>query len=158
MNTQNTYVQPDRAPVNIKRDCSDLTLSQRIKAMNALPGYKITEIIQIGVKSIIYRGVRESDRASVIIKTLLSEYPTIDDITRLRHEYKISSNLKLEGIIKPYNLEKYKNSCALILEDCGGQSLGHHLAGKAIKIMEFLSLAIQIAQTLGEVHKKQDYS
>ncbi|MEG4281640.1 AAA family ATPase [Microcoleus sp. A006_D1] len=123
--------------------------------MNALPGYEITEVLQLGVKSIIYRGVRESDRASVIIKTLRTEYPTIEEITRLRHEYKISSNLKLEGIIKPYTLEKYKNSFALILEDCGGQSLRHHLAGNNIKSAEFLRLAIQIAQTLGEVHQNQ---
>ncbi len=155
MSAKNTYVQPDRALVKINRDLSDLTLSHRIKAMNGLPGYQITEVLQLGVKSIVYRGVRESDTASVIIKTLHTEYPTIEDITRLRHEYKISSNLKLEGIIKAYSLEKYKNSFALILEDCGGQSLGHHLAGKAIKITEFFTLAIQIAQTLGEVHHNQ---
>ncbi|MEG3933982.1 AAA family ATPase [Microcoleus sp. T3_B1] len=123
--------------------------------MNALPGYKITEVVQLGVKSIIYRAVRESDRASVIIKTLNTEYPTIEEITRLRHEYKISSNLQLEGIVKPHSLEKYKNSFALILEDCGGQSLRHHLAGKNIKIQKFLPLAIQVAQTLGEVHQNQ---
>lgn len=117
--------------------------------MNTLPGYKITEVVQLGVKSIIYRAVRESNQASVIIKTLHSEYPTIEQITRLRHEYKISSNLKIEGIIKPYSLEKYKNSFALILEDCGGQSLRQHLAGKSMKIHKFLPLAIQGTQTLG---------
>ncbi|MGB7710505.1 MAG: AAA family ATPase [Microcoleus sp.] len=123
--------------------------------MNTLPGYKITEVVQLGVKSIIYRAVRESNQASVIIKTLNSEYPTIEQITRLRHEYKISSNLKIEGIIKPYSLEKYKNSFALILEDCGGQSLRQHLAGKSMKIQKFLPLAIQGAQTIGEVHQNQ---
>ncbi len=123
--------------------------------MNAIPGYRITEVVQLGVKSIIYRGVRESDQASVIIKTLNTEYPTIEEITRLRHEYKISSNLQLKGIVKPHSLEKYKNSFALILEDCGGQSLRHHLAGKNIKIQKFLPLAIQVAQTLGEVHHNQ---
>ena len=123
--------------------------------MNALPGYTITEVVQLGVKSIIYRAVRESDRASVIIKILNSEYPTIEEITRLRHEYKISSDLKLEGIVKPHSLEKYKNSLALILEDCGGQSLRHHLAGKNIKLQKFLPLAMQVAQTLGEVHQNQ---
>ncbi|MFM9268138.1 AAA family ATPase [Tychonema sp. BBK16] len=123
--------------------------------MNALPGYKITEVIQLGVKSIIYRAVRESDQELVIIKTLNSEYPTLEEITRLRHEYKISSNLQIEGIVKPHSLEKYKNSFALILEDCGGQSLRHHLAGKSIKINKFLPLAIQVAQTLGEVHQNQ---
>jgi serine/threonine protein kinase len=123
--------------------------------MNILPGYKITEVVQLGVKSIIYRAVRESDGASVIIKTLQSEYPTLEQITRLIHEYKISSNLTVEGIIKPYSLEKYKNSFALILEDFGGQSLSHHLAGKSIKLHKFLLLAIQGAQTLGELHKNQ---
>jgi PAS domain S-box-containing protein len=123
--------------------------------MNTLPGYQITEVVQLGVKSIIYRAVRESDGASVIIKTLQSEYPTIEQITRLRHEYKISLNLKIKGIIKPYSLEKYTNSFALILEDCGGQSLSHYLAGKSMKLQKFLPLAIQVAQTLGELHQNQ---
>ena len=123
--------------------------------MKAFPGYKITEVVQLGVKSIIYRAVRESDRASVIIKTLHSEYPTVEEITRLRHEYKISSNLKIQGIIKPYSLEKYKNSFAVILEDCGGQSLSHHLADKNINIADFFDLAIQVSKTLGEVHQNQ---
>ncbi|WP_445173125.1 AAA family ATPase [Microcoleus sp.] len=73
----------------------------------------------------------------------------------MRHEYKISSNLKIKGIIKPYSLEKYKNSFALILEDCGGQSLSNHLAGKTITLQKFLPLAIQVAQTLGELHQNQ---
>ena len=123
--------------------------------MNALPGYKITEVVQLGVKSIIYRAVRESDGASVIIKIINTEYPTIEEITRLRHEYTISSNLQLEGIVKPHSLEKYKNSFALVLEDCGGQSLKHHLAGKNIEIQKFLPLAIKVSQTLGEVHQNQ---
>ncbi|HSF75986.1 MAG TPA: serine/threonine-protein kinase PknK, partial [Microcoleus sp.] len=123
--------------------------------MNTLPGYQITEVVQLGVKSIIYRAVRESDRASVIIKTLQSEYPTIEQITRLKHEYEISSNLKIKGIIKPYSLEKYKNSFALILEDCGGQALSHHVAGKTMTLQKFLLLAIQVAQTLAELHQNQ---
>ncbi|MEG5015905.1 MULTISPECIES: AAA family ATPase [unclassified Microcoleus] len=123
--------------------------------MNTLPGYTITEVVQLGVKSIIYRAVRESDRSSAIVKTLNTDYPTIEEITRLRHEYKISSNLKLEGIVKPHSLEKYNNSFALILEDFGGQSLSHYLAGKSIKLQKFLPLAIQVAQTLGEVHHNQ---
>ena len=140
--------------IDIKHDIKIL-LRQKIKTMNVLPGYKITEVIQLGLKSIIYRAVRESDGTPVIIKTLNSEYPTIEEITRLRHEYKISSELNLEGIVKPHSLEKYKNSFALILEDCGGQSLRDHLAGTSIKIPKFLPLAIQVAQILGEVHQNQ---
>lgn len=123
--------------------------------MSTLIGYKITEKIHVGVRTLIERGVRELDQTSVIIKTLLSEYPTIEEIIRLKHEYKISSHLKLEGIVKPYSLSPYKNSFALILEDFGGKSLKQLLAASQIKLIDFFSLAIKLAQTLGELHQNQ---
>ncbi len=123
--------------------------------MNTLPGYQITEKIQESFQKIIYRGVRESERTPVIIKTLKAEYPTIQEITRLRNEYKISETLQLEGVVRTYSLEKYKNSFALILEDMGGQSLKQFLNARSIPVIKFLKIAIQLAQFLGELHQKQ---
>jgi predicted ATPase len=65
-------------------------LIQESPCVHAGECQKITEVVQLGVKSIIYRAVRKSDGTSVIIKTLNSQYPTIEEITRLRHEYKES--------------------------------------------------------------------
>ena len=91
--------------------------------MNTLPGYQIKELIHAGVKTLIYREIRESDRKSVIVKRLKAEYPTLEEITRIRNEYKITENLQLEGIVKSYSLQKHNNVFALILEDFGGESL-----------------------------------
>ncbi|HEY9853903.1 MAG TPA: AAA family ATPase [Leptolyngbyaceae cyanobacterium] len=121
----------------------------------SIPGYQITEKIQIGVSTLIYRGIREDSNISVIIKTLKAEYPTLEEITKLRHEYKILQKLDIPGIIKPLGLENSHNSLALILEDFSGISLKRYLKGEKIEIVKFLSIAIQLASTLAQLHQNQ---
>ncbi|MEG4105396.1 AAA family ATPase [Microcoleus sp. S13_C5] len=121
-----------------------------------LPGYKLLSLpIHEGVNTVIYRGVRESDLTPVIVKTLKAEYPTIEEIARLRHEYKILKTLDIAGIIKAYSLEKHNNGLALILEDFGGDSLKNLIAAKNLEISEFLSLAIHLAETLAQLHENK---
>ena len=121
-----------------------------------LPGYKLLSLpIHEGVNTVIYRGVRESDLIPVIVKTLKSEYPTIEEIARLRHEYKILKTLDIAGIIKAHSLEKHNNGLALILEDFGGDSLKNLITAKHLEISEFLSLAIHLAETLAQLHENK---
>ncbi len=91
----------------------------------------------------------------VIIKTWKNEYPTLEEITLLKHEYQIAKNLDIEGIVKPYSLENYQNGLALVLEDFNAESLQHLLTRKKIELIEFLQIAIQLAQTLTELQKYQ---
>ncbi|MCL1475185.1 hybrid sensor histidine kinase/response regulator [Argonema antarcticum] len=122
--------------------------------MNAtLPGYRLIESIHTGVRTVIYRAQRESDLSSAIVKTLLAEYPTLEDITRLRHEYKILQHLNIEGIVKAYSLENYGNGLAVILEDFGAESLKNLINSQAIPVFSFLSIAIQLASAIAELHK-----
>ncbi|MBW4679154.1 MAG: AAA family ATPase [Microcoleus vaginatus WJT46-NPBG5] len=122
--------------------------------MNAiLPGYQLLESIHTGIRTVIYRGLRESDHAPIIIKTLQSEYPTLEDITRLRHEYKIIQTLEIEGIVKAYSLESYQHGLALLLEDCGGVALKDWMNCQPIPILSFLSIGIQLVSALAELHK-----
>ncbi|MBW4682142.1 MAG: AAA family ATPase [Microcoleus vaginatus WJT46-NPBG5] len=123
--------------------------------MKSLSGYQLIEAIHEGVTTIIYRGVREPDLTSVIVKTLKAEYPSLEALTRLRHEYKILKPLNIEGIVKPYSLENYRNGLALILEDFSGTSLKNLLAIQKIQLRIFLKIAIQLASILLELHKKQ---
>ncbi len=81
----------------------------------ALPGYEFIESIHAGVRTLVYRARRESDRSNVIVKTLNSEYPSLEEITRLRHEYKILQRLDIEGVVRAYSLESYNNGLAAIL-------------------------------------------
>ncbi len=121
--------------------------------MPILPGYKIKEEICSGVGTVIYRGYDEQEQKSVIVKVLSSEYPTLEEIARLRQEYTIPQSLDGEGIVKPYSLEKYQNGLALISEDFGGQSLKQVLISQPIPLSEFLRIAIALTETLGELHQ-----
>ena len=123
--------------------------------MASSPQYAYQNLSQIheGVTTIIYRGTRESDSTSVILKTLKAEYPTLEEITRLRHEYKILQRLNVEGVVKAFSLELYNNKLALILEDFQGISLHTWLKTQKISILFFLSLARQLAEILHELHQ-----
>src|SRR4028119_516207 len=112
--------------------------------MIIFPGYNITEIIYEGLRTVVYRGIRENDRQPVIVKTIKDEYPTIEQITRLRQEYIIIQNLDIQGIVKPYSLETYQNSFALVLEDFGGRSINQLLTHKRNQLKEVLLIAISL--------------
>ncbi|MEG4996720.1 hybrid sensor histidine kinase/response regulator [Microcoleus sp. B4-D4] len=115
-------------------------------------GYHLSEAIYESVNTIIYRGTQELDRTSAIVKTFKAEHPTIEEISRLRHEHKILRHLKSEGIVKSIALENYHNGLALIVENFSGQSLKDFLHSQPLAINPFLKIGIQLAKTLGEIH------
>ncbi|MBD2040743.1 ATP-binding sensor histidine kinase [Microcoleus sp. FACHB-672] len=121
--------------------------------MITLSGYQITEEIVSGIRTVIYRGCDERTQRPVIVKTLKSEYPTVEEITRLRQEYTITKSFDCEVIVKAYSLEKYRNSFALIIEDFGGQSLAEFLIYQKIQLIEVLRIAIVLADALDYLHK-----
>ncbi|MBD1813650.1 AAA family ATPase [Microcoleus vaginatus DQ-U2] len=118
-----------------------------------LAGYQFVETLHSGIRTSVDRARKDSDFSSVIVKRLKAEYPTLSDITRLRHEYQILHSLNVESIIKAISLESYKNGLALILEDSGSESLNDWMKGKKISIIQFLSLALQLVSALAELHK-----
>ncbi|MEW5856020.1 MAG: AAA family ATPase [Cyanobacteriota bacterium] len=120
----------------------------------SIVGYNYIETIYEGATTLVYRASRELEASSVIIKTLKAEYPTLEQLTRLRHEYKILQALHIEGIAKPLALESYKNGLALILADLGGEPLTKLLnLQKSIELSRFLPIAIQLASILGDLHQ-----
>ncbi|WP_066423620.1 ATP-binding sensor histidine kinase [Anabaena sp. 4-3] len=119
----------------------------------AIPGYRITEQIYTGSKTIVYRAIREEEQKAVVIKLMRNEYPTFNEIAQFGNEYTITKNLQIPGIIKPISLEKYGNSYALVMEDIGGVSLAAWKQQHSISLEEFFSIAINIVSTLEELHK-----
>ncbi|MEG4394821.1 AAA family ATPase [Microcoleus sp. BROC3] len=120
--------------------------------MNIKANYKLIEKINEGSKTVVYRAERREDQTAVIIKTLIADYPTLEEIMQLRHEYEISRHLNIEGIVKPYGLENHHHGLALILEDSRGEALKNFLNGRQLELKEFFKIAIQLADTLGKLH------
>lgn len=121
--------------------------------MIVLAGYTITAQIYADDKIVIYRGIHNEDRTNVIIKTLKTEYPTPKELAQFRHEYEITKELYLTGSVRPYQLQKYNNGLALILEDIGGDSLKNIIANKKINTLTFIKIALQLATAIGELHQ-----
>ncbi|MEA5470480.1 AAA family ATPase [Spirulina sp. 06S082] len=124
-----------------------------------LKGYTIQAQIYESINSIVYRGVDEQTQQPAILKMLKSDYPSSYALTRYRQEYKILKNLKIPGVIKVYDLKPYRNTLFLVLEDFGGTSLRNYLnptlnQQQGFSIGEFLPIAIEIADTLGQIHVK----
>ncbi|MBD2415592.1 serine/threonine protein kinase [Nostoc calcicola FACHB-389] len=130
--------------------------------MVALTGYQIHELIYSGSKTLVHRGIRESDKKPVVIKLLRREYPTFYELVRFRNQYTIAKNLDIDGIIKTYSLENYQNSYALIMEDLGGISLQEEMEkypqgmGKTINgLQTFFDIALQIVSILDGLYQNR---
>jgi len=115
-------------------------------------GYQITEQIHASSHTLIYRAIRETDTQAVVIKILYREYPSFSELVQFRNQYTITHNLNISGIIKSYSLEAYQNSYALVMEDFGGISLEKFIQHQPMTVKQFLRIAIQIADTLHELH------
>jgi serine/threonine protein kinase len=120
-----------------------------------LPGYTLQRAIHESARTRVYAGVKQPEHHPVIVKVLKAEYPSLEEITRLRHEFKILQCLDSPGVIKPLAIESYENGFALILEDFGGISLQQFLQPIDLQLNEFLDIAIQLASSLAELHQAQ---
>ncbi|MBN3870027.1 ATP-binding sensor histidine kinase [Nostoc sp. JL33] len=130
-----------------------------LDTLYAFPGYRITEQIYLGSKTLVYRGIREEDQKSVVLKFMRNEYPTFAEIAQFRNQYIITKNLDHPGIVKTYSLENYRNSYVLVMEDFGGISLQDWRLeddGKKenwLSLNEFFHIAIKIASTFEGLHR-----
>ncbi|MFK5984170.1 MAG: AAA family ATPase [Pseudomonadota bacterium] len=127
-------------------------------------GYHVIDTIYQSSRSIIYRAERESDNFPVAIKMLLDDYPDKQDIARFQHEFQIHKNLsdKIDGIVKVHAIEPFENKEAIIFDYVDGEDLTSLRKKFAktdteeqakISLDLFFNIAIQIAQTLGEIHQ-----
>ncbi|HZG40961.1 MAG TPA: serine/threonine-protein kinase, partial [Nodosilinea sp.] len=122
---------------------------------NRLAGYTLHRVIHEGAYTRVFIGVKQLNQQPVVIKILKDDYPSRDEITRLRHEFQILNSLDHPGIIKPLALETYPNGLALILEDFGGIPLKRYLSQTALAVDRFLDVALQLVSALAELHQHQ---
>ena len=122
-----------------------------------IPGYKINEMIHRGDRTSVYRGYRQRDRQPVVIKINREDYSRNSlKISGLKHEYLIAKNLKNTGLIKIYEMVSTdEGMLALILEDFGGESLINFLSNNHLDCLDFLPLAIQLTESVGQLHQAQ---
>jgi predicted ATPase/signal transduction histidine kinase/CheY-like chemotaxis protein len=120
--------------------------------MIEISGYQLTELIHEGATTVVYRGIRLSDKKPVVVKIITVDNPTLAELSCIKQEFLIPQGLDIEGIVKPLSLETYQNYPVLVLEDFGGISLKKLLDRQCIDLIQFLKCAIQLTETLGYLH------
>ncbi|MEH1978242.1 MAG: AAA family ATPase [Nostoc sp.] len=127
-------------------------MNKAVEPMDKLFNYRISEQLYAGSRTLVYRGIREADQLPVVIKLFQQEYPTFNELLLFRNQYTIAKNIDLPGIVRPYSLEPYRNSYALVMEDFGGISLrdwmNRKMGDNQYTLTEFLDVAIALSNIL----------
>ncbi|MBD2536803.1 serine/threonine-protein kinase PknK, partial [Nostoc flagelliforme FACHB-838] len=84
--------------------------------MIVLPGIAIQNKIYESDNSLVYRGIRD-DGVGIVVKMLKLDYPSPQELTRYRQEYKITRSLNLEGVVKAFSQQDYQRTLVILLED-----------------------------------------
>ena len=120
--------------------------------MSTITDYKIVARVYESPNSLVYRALPYAGEGSVILKVLKKDYPNPSELTRYKQEYDITRTLNIKGVISAYELFPYENTLAIVLEDFGGKSLNIFLQSQQLTILEFLQIAMQIAEALDRIH------
>ena len=120
--------------------------------MSAIANYQVVTKVYESPNSLVYRALLHADERPVILKVLKKDYPNPSELTRYKQEYQITCSLNIKGVISAYDLFSYENSIAIVLEDFGAQSLDIWLKSQRFTVLEFLQIAIQIAEALAGIH------
>ncbi|AVH62120.1 trifunctional serine/threonine-protein kinase/ATP-binding protein/sensor histidine kinase [Nostoc sp. 'Peltigera membranacea cyanobiont' N6] len=122
-------------------------------------GYRISEELYNGSRTLVYRGYRETDSLPVVIKLLKNPYPSFSELLQFRNQYTIAKNLNSPLIIQTYSLEPYQNGYALVMEDFGGISLKNYFTSNQTRYIasgeEFLEIAIALCNTLDILYRER---
>ncbi|MBD2440276.1 ATP-binding sensor histidine kinase [Nostoc sp. FACHB-110] len=121
-----------------------------------IPGYRISEQLYNGSRTLVYRAVREKDSTPVVIKLLKNPYPSFSELLLFRNQYTIGKNLNSPLIIHTYSLESFQNGYMLVMEDFGGISLKEWIIGKILpSLEEFLEIAIALCDILNLLYHER---
>lgn len=125
-----------------------------------LPGYCYIEQLYQDAKTVVVRAIQTDGEfvakpRPVVVKLLSAAYPTHQELLKFQHQYTITKNLDLSGIVRPYGLEEYGRSYALVMEDFGGISLAQYHQNHDLSLADVLKIAIQIADTLDALEQKR---
>ncbi|OUL32137.1 ATP-binding sensor histidine kinase [Nostoc sp. 106C] len=134
-------------------------MTTSVEPLTKILGYRISDRLYAGSRTLVYRAIHEVDQLPVVIKLLKQEYPTFNELLQFRNQYTIAKNLELAGIVRLYSLEPYHNSYALVMEDFGGiclrEWIHQEITSNSDRLRAFLEIAIALATIVDELYRQR---
>ncbi len=117
----------------------------------------VLEPLRNGADFTLYRGRKRGQDMPILAVAVASEDPSPQSIGRLEHEYALAGELDAAWAARPLALGRHQGRAMLILEDPGGEPLDRIIAqhqGRPRDLTRVLRIAIGLAATLGQVHRR----
>lgn len=122
-------------------------------AMLSVPGYRLGRPATGTADNMLFAAVREKDGEPVTIK--LCSLKQEEQRASLEREYGLLSRCKSPRVVRPRKLIRSKEHLAMVLDPFPTQHLDLFVDGRPLPIGTFLNLAIQLAETLAEIHAER---
>ena len=74
------------------------------------------------------------------------------ELARFRREHDILSRIESDHVVSCLGLAEQNNRLSLIVEDFSGDSLNNLIESRPLTLFEFLEIALQVVQALGDIH------
>src|SRR5258707_5584313 len=127
-----------------------------MSSMTAPSGY-VLEPLREGADFTLYRGRQNGNPSPVLVIALATEQPSLQSVRRLDPDSSFAADLDPGWAAKPLALTRHDGRTMLLLKDPGGEPLERILErnqGQSLDVARFLRIAIGLATTLGQVHRR----
>jgi hypothetical protein len=114
-------------------------------------GYSLGKRLHSTPHAEVYEAVRAADGVEVVLKTYLLDRNT-DPRPRAQREFDALRRVVCDRVPRAFDLDRSGENPVLVLERVPGIALMRMLDGGPLAIATWLSIAIQIADTLRQVH------
>ncbi|WPB77145.1 ATP-binding sensor histidine kinase [Archangium violaceum] len=122
--------------------------------MMDIPGHTLRGALRTTGANLLFSAVCGADDRPVIVKTPAQPSPGPREWERYRREHGILQRLRnVEGVPRVHSCELVQDRPLLLLEEVEGEPLSKRV-GQRLELDCFLALAISLASTLGEIHRR----
>ena len=131
---------------------SGVKVANRRPVLIELSNYAF-EPLRKGEEYILYSGWSDGELPAILVVAPVSEYPALESLERLEHEYSLRDELDSDWAARPLALTHHLGRTMLVLEDPGGVPLDGLLGGP-LELARFLRLAAAISAALSKLHRR----
>jgi PAS domain S-box-containing protein len=117
------------------------------------PGYILAETLREDRDLVLFRGLRDADRSSVLLESPVHADAAPRVRARMEREHSLRSQLDPDWALIPVGLEHVRGRPSLVFEDPGGDVLSRSLSQPRTP-GESLRIAIGLASALGKLHAR----
>jgi len=113
----------------------------------------VFDVLRKDEEVILYRGRSKDDASQVLVLSPVAEYPTLESLKRLEHEYSFREELDPAWAARPMAMARHWDRTVLVMEDPGSLPVDR-LLGQPLNVAFSLRLAISLSSAIGQLHQR----